>query len=434
MAHSSIVGGSTADRRMGCDASYQLEQKIPEHIRNASSGFADEGSALHAAIQHILENDIYEEDLDSQVLDREFGDPPFVMTQKLIDTALLPCMDFVAALMEELKDEGEFIFELETQCAMPGIEGAFGTTDFIFRTDKRSGIIDWKFGEGVPVKAVYKNNDGTERPNSQPMFYGRAAMDTLPHMFQADDTNWPVDIYIFQPRGPDDHPPVSHHQTTTGKLEEFRQLLIAAVQRNLASGTPTRGPWCKFASCKAICPLHTGTLMDLSKLSLIKKVAPERYDWNANMDFLLELAEIGETAAKAIKAMAQTHLEEGGNIADENGEQSWKLVPKRGVEKVVDETGMVRHVVSIGLPEDEIYEPKSVRSPAQLGEALEPLMDKTEFKTKKARVEEARRQLKEFTVTASSGHTLARASDKRPDVTPTPQLVNKLADKLALLK
>lgn len=431
-AHSSLVGGSTADRRLGCAASYQLEQKIPAHIRNASTSYADEGSALHAAIQYILEENLREEHLDTQVLDREFGDPPYVMTQELIDNALLPCMDFIDSLIEELKDEGDFLFELETQCAMPGIDGAFGTTDLIFRTNKRSGIVDWKFGEGVAVKAFYTEKDGVKRGNSQGLFYGRAGMNTLPDMFE-DVPDWPVDIYIVQPRGRDGQP-ISHYAATVGELEAFRLKLIDAVKAaQAANPLPVKGPWCNFASCKTICPLHTGALMDLSKLALLKAKAPEAYDWNANMDFLLELAEIGETTAKAIFAMAQTHLEEGGSVLGDDGEPSWKLVPKRGVEKVVDEVGMVRHAIGMGLDEDKVYQPREVRSAAQLGPELEPFIDKTEFKTKKARVDEARRQLRDFTVTASSGHTLARASDKRPDVTPTPQLLNKLADKLALL-
>lgn len=432
-AHSSLVGGSTADRRLNCTSSFQMEQKLPATLKNSSSSYADEGSALHAAIQHIMEEDIFEEDLDTEIVDREFGDPPYVMTQELVDTALLPCMDFIASLMEELKDEGEFLFELETSCEMPGIPGAFGTSDFIFRTDKRSGIVDWKFGAGVPVKAYYTEDDGKKRPNSQLMFYARAAQNTLPHMFE-DRPDWPVDLYIFQPRGPEGSDPLSYHQTTVAELEVFRADLIRAIDiARSDAAQPKKGPWCRFAVCKNVCPLHTGALLDLAKLAAAKAQAPDSYDWNANMGFLLELAEIGEETAKAIKAMAQRHLEEGGSVVDDNGEPAWKLVPKRGTEKVVDATGMVRHAISMGLPEDEVYEPQTPRSPAQLGEALEPFIDKKEFKTKKERIAEARRQLREFTVTASSGHTLARASDSRPDVTPTPKLVNAFAEKLALL-
>ena len=61
-AHSSLVGGSSADRRINCPGSYQLEQKLPATTKNESSSYADEGTALHAAMQHILVNNIVDID------------------------------------------------------------------------------------------------------------------------------------------------------------------------------------------------------------------------------------------------------------------------------------------------------------------------------------------------------------------------------------
>lgn len=433
--HSSLVGGSTAERRLGCAASYEQENKVPASVRNKSSSFADEGSALHACMEYIFMNDILADEVEDKILGREFGDPPYVMTQKLVDTAIMPCLDYIDALMDELADEGDFRFELETRCAMPGIPGAFGTTDFIFRTDKRSGIIDYKFGEGVPVKAYYIEQDGTERPNSQLCFYGRAAMGTIPHMF-GDHPDWPVELHILQPRVREGDG-FSMTTVTVTDLEAFRVKLAAAVEANQAGGAkPRKGPWCTFAACKTVCPIFTGALLDMSKLAVLQKNKDTaRFDFEANLGVMLELWELAEEAGKAAIAQAATYLEAGGTIVDPStGEQGWKLVPKRATEKVVDAAGMVRHAVGLGLPEADAYEPAEVKSPAQMGIALEPLMDKTEFKTKKDRTAEARRQLREFTTTASSGTTLARADDRRPEVIATPLLVNDLATKLAALQ
>lgn len=440
-AHSSLVGGSTADRRMGCHASYQEEQKVPAHIRNKSSGYADEGSALHACIEYILQENIYEDELDEKIVGREFGDPPYVMTRKLVDSAIIPCMDFIDALIEELKDEGEFRFELETQCEMPGIPGAFGTSDFIFRTDMRSGIVDWKFGEGVPVKAEYKEKDDagneTVRGNSQLLYYGRAAMNTLPDMFETAD-DWPIDLYVVQPRTRDGGA-ISKHETDVYGLEEFRLKLVDAIEKNKAANPrPKQGPWCTFAACKSVCPLHTGALLDMAKLGALARSRSKEeiaaFDWPKHMALLLEIAGIADEAIKLVHKQAHQHLEEGGQILDETGEPAWKLVPKKATEKYVDEAGAAHHAIGLGVPEAKAYEPAVVKSPAQLAAEIEPLIDKTEFKTKKDRTAEARRQLREFTVTASSGTTLAPADDSRPDVTPTPQLVADFASKLAALR
>jgi hypothetical protein len=437
-AHSSLVGGSTADRRMGCAASYQEEARVPAHIKNKSSGYADEGTALHAAMEYIMKENIFEEDLEERVLGRPFGEPPYEMTQKLVDEGILPCMDYIDLLMEDYKDEGEFRFEVETRCEMPGIPGAFGTTDFIFRTDKRSGIIDYKFGAGVQVKAYYTEEDGTKRPNSQLMYYGRAAMHTIPHMFE-DRPNWPVELHILQPRI-DAEENFSVYNATVGELEIFREKLIKAIDIAQAPNPAhKKGPWCTFASCKTVCPLFTGALLDLTKLGAIKATRPEALNWDEHMHMLLEMAEIGEEIINAIKAQAHTHLENGGNIVDPaTGERAWKLVPKRATEKVVDEPGLRAHAMRMGLTHDQVFEPEKVKTPAQLGKALEPLIDVDadgkKLTTKKAREEEARRQLRQFTTTASSGTNLVPFDDRRPEVRATPTLVADYAAKLAKLQ
>ena len=56
--HSSFIGGSNCARRVNCPASYQMEQKLPVSAKDESSDYADEGSALHAAMAYILNEDL----------------------------------------------------------------------------------------------------------------------------------------------------------------------------------------------------------------------------------------------------------------------------------------------------------------------------------------------------------------------------------------
>ena len=439
--HSSLVGGSTASRRLGCHASYQEEQKVPQHLKDKSSSYADEGTALHAVMQFIYENGLYEDDLETQVLGREFEG--YVITQKHVDEAIIPCMDYIDILMEKYADEGEFIIELETRCEMPGISGAFGTTDFLFRTNKRTGILDYKFGAGVPVKAFYIESDGTKKGNAQLLFYGRAALNTVPHMF-GSNPDWPVELHILQPlaRDAEFEDKFTSFDCDVIELEIFRNDLIKAIEAGQKPGPNHRkGPWCRFASCKSVCPLHLQPLVDMARLATLKQQPTAQNDdkFDEHLGMVLELWEMAEAVGKAALAQAQAHLENGGNVIDPiTGERGWKLVPKRGQEKIVDEEGLVKHVRFVGVPEDKIYEPREARSAAQLGKEMIDFIthdkDGNPIKTKKDREAEARRQLREFTVTASSGNTLARFDDKRPEVMPTTGLIDKLASKLALLQ
>lgn len=428
-AHSDVVGGSTADRRINCPGSYQMEQKVPLELRNISSDAADEGTALHEAIQFILDENCDPAD----IVGREFNGRK--ITHKLVRDALEPAMDFFDALDEELDPEGGLQFLTEQRCQMPGIPDAFGTSDIVGRSDKRSVILDWKFGGGVPVKAEYVDEDGTKRVNAQLMFYARAAMHTCPSMF-GTDPDWPVDLYICQPRARDADQMITKATVTVKQLEEFRMQLVAAVCEAQGENPRTkRGPWCRFADCKAICPHHTGPLLDLSKINLaaLEKNRPGEVEpvvptnWGELFGLYLPVCDAAEEVIRAVRAQAHHWLEQGHTIVDGSGQPNYKLVPKRAVESYVDEEGAIRHAIGLGASEDDIYEPEKLKSPAQLGKVLEPFM---EGSNKKEREAAARKQISEFTSAVSSGTTLAPVDDKRPDVTSAPRLVNDLAKKL----
>lgn len=443
-AHSSIVGGSTAGRRIACPGSYQLEQKIPAAVRNKSSVYADEGTALHEAMQYILEQNIT--DLD-EVRGMTFGiseSSPigYVMTDDLVDGALAPCLDFFDALVDELEDEGGFEFLVECRCEMPGIPNAFGTSDIIGRSAKRSVIVDWKFGEGVPVKAEYPGPDGTKVPNPQPMFYGRAGMHSFPAMFEKDP-DWPIDIYIVQPRGRDIDPnePFTKASVTVRQLEEFRMQLVRAVAEAQGENPSVKdGPHCKFAACKTICPIHTGAKLDLTKMHA--KLEAKRknevlegldVDWSVVYGELLDLAQLAEAAIGEIRTQAHAFLEEGHIIIDAEGNQAWKLVDKRPSESYVNEKAAVEMAMSHGVSQPETLKVET-KSPAQLRAVLADKLDPAKYgKTKKAREEKAKELISEFTINKSSGTTLAPAGDGRREFIPIASSVASLSAKLAAL-
>lgn len=428
-AHSSLVGGSSAEMRIQCTGSYPMQQKLPE-LPEQSSVYADEGTALHEAIQFCLDNDI----VDPMELEgREFYG--FVMTAELINEALVPALDFFDALDEEYESEGGLRFVTERKFAFPGIKGAFGTSDITARTDKRTIIIDWKFGAGVPVKAVYiDEGTGEAHNNAQPMFYATAAMNDMPEMFEPENPEWPVDLYIVQPRGRhvDEQGGRiwSMASTTVAGLHDFKHLLIRSIEKGQSNlGQLKKGPWCRFASCKVICPLHTGPMLDLSRLSLksTKTETVATIDWPTLFAEMLPVADVAEEMIKELRSQAHAYLEAGHQIVDADGEAVYKLVPKRATEHYTDEKGAVRHAIGLGVkPEDTITEP-TVKSPAQLRATFLPFMDGD---TKKAKDEEAKRQISAFTAKVSSGTTLARAEDYRGEILPTATLLARLADKL----
>lgn len=435
-AHSSLVGGSTADRRINCPGSYQMEAKLPATVKNESSSYADEGTSLHAALQHILVNNIT--DLD-EVRGMEFEG--YVMTTELMEQAVIPCVDFFDALCDESIEEGELDFMVEQRCQMPGIPDAFGTSDLIGRTNKRSVIVDWKFGVGVPVKAAYEDDDGVMRPNAQLMFYARAAMHSFPDMFDRSNPDWPVDLYIVQPRGRDSNGEPSHHQVTVKQLDEFRDQLVRAVSEATGKNPTTkRGDWCRFAKCKTICPHFTTPAVDLTKMhgALEKKktgvLAGVDIDWSVVYGELLTLADLAELIIGEVRAQAHAFLEEGNQIVDVEGNQLYKLVPKRASEKYTDERAAYDLALAHGVDPQNAMTAPMVKSPAQLREALAAALTEDEYgKTKKAKLDAAKSLIGQYTANVSSGTTLAPASDRRPEAIQTAKTISSLSTKLAAL-
>lgn len=452
--HSTLVGGSSAAKRLMCPGSYQMEQKLPPGAGKTSSKDADEGSALHDCIAYMLDNDIVDlKEIEGMI----FRD--HVMTDKLIEGAIRPAMAFFDALCDASieRGEGELQFLVEKRCELPGIPNAFGTSDIIFRNEKRSGILDWKFGAGVPVAALYLDDENGDLVNPQLMFYARAAMHTYPGFFPGPAaTEWPIEVIIYQPRVradiakaqlPDDRaltyhfvdehdPAVTYAVTSQKELGNFRDALVRAIAEATSPNPKiAKGEHCRFAACKTICPLWTGPALDLTKLIERKKVGEtlgeypneqgvSEFSWAQFYADGLELFDNIDVFRKEFMDQAHQFISAGRKIP------GWKLVDKRGTEKYVDEPGAVRHVIGVGVDPDDVYAPREVKSPAQLRATLEPLMP---GKTKKDRTAAAKEQIGKFTEVVSSGTSLAREDDNRQGVITAGAAAAALGEKLKLL-
>lgn len=452
IAHSNIVGGSNAGMRLACPGSYQMEQKLPPGAKDKTSVYAEEGSALHDCVAYLLDNDI----TDPQVaLGKVFRD--IEITQRLLDDAIKPSMDFFDDLCQASLDRGEGTLEfvVEQRCEFPGIPQAFGTSDIIFRNLKRSGILDWKYGGGVPVRAIYPDDVRGDLLNPQVMFYSRAAQHTMPDFFEARP-DWPVELIIYQPRvrmdaygatltderalaafADGDHR-VTYAMTDLKEIEDYRQGLIRAIAEAMGERPRIeKGEHCRFATCKTICPLWVGPLLDLSGLKSLSaagkkldaipthELTEPPFDWPAYYAAIADAKEV--TDEFFAEALQQMHEQMTAGTLKVPG---WKLVDKRPVERYIDEAGAIRHAIGLGVDPADVYAPQEIKSPAQLRDTLEPFV---EGKTKKARLEKAKADIALYTAKVSSGTTLARADDSRQGTISVEQSVVAIGQKLAAL-
>lgn len=360
MAHSTIVGGSTAKRVLACPGSVPLVQKMPPQ---ESSSYADEGTLLHETVAEILSDGLE----PKKFIGREYNG--IVLTEDLYDTKLLPAL----LMFEEVDPDGQMELMIETRVSFGNyLPDVFGSCDVLGRIGDRAFVVDWKFGDGVPVIA---------EENPQLMFYAAAARRTPEAAWIFKDV---VDIecVIIQPtRG------MSRWVTTPDRLDRFERDLKRAVRIAQEPDAPLKsGSHCRFCAAKPICPIMRGDV-DRAVVTTLQALDVDE------LGHYLHMAKRLEDWSKDLHKLAQQMLEKGIPVT------GWKLVPKRATRQWVDEE-LAKVALFKHLKESDVVE-TSLISPA-----------KAETLLKKQRVALPN----DLVVSVSSGSTLAPEDDPRPAV------------------
>jgi hypothetical protein len=338
-AHSPF-GGSVSVRVLRCPASVGLVAKVPAHLRKASS-YAARGSALHSAMALLIDEN---EDLESLV-GMTFNN--YTITRDDAENALRPVLTYVEALL----DTGAEFF-LELHVVFPAIANTFGTCDLIVRVGSTVHVIDFKFGSGVRVLAVYLDGD-EDIINAQLAFYAAAARHSLPEFFAAADE---IKLTILQPVSIEpDAEMESSVVVTPEELDAFIAAYRGACEEAL-SPTPhlERGAWCRFCAARPICPAHTGPLLDLAQF--VAPTPPRTpVDKAAYLQALavgLDLIDAVKDLRTALHAQAKHSLENGDRVG--RAERHWH-----------DENAAIGALIRIGLARGDVLT-ETMRSPKQV--------------------------------------------------------------------
>lgn len=359
--HSSIVGGSTADRVINCPASVALCAAMPPR---PSSSYADEGTLLHDAIALILDGKATPE----SVIGMKYEG--IELTQDLADEKLLPAL----ANIDLIDPNGEMEIMVEARVGFGDVlPGVFGSADLIGKIARTAYVLDHKFGSGTPV---------SPENNAQGLFYAAAALRTPETAWAFEDVDEVV-IVINQPP----HAPKTW-ATTLERVKQFEQELIRAVANSkYPTATMKAGDWCKWCSHKPVCKVMTGAVDRALKAQLQSLDAP-------TIGAYLQNAEVLEQWIKDLRELAHQMLEKDVRVP------GYKLVAKRAIRQWVDEEQAAKALAEAGLDHGEMTVTKLV-SPAQVEKLLK--------KSKQVLPED-------LVVAVSSGSTLVADSDPRPAI------------------
>jgi len=356
--HSNLVGGSTADRMLHCPGSFKLLQRIPEQAA-IPSGYANYGSAMHTVMDALLvkySQEVLPDDPDDMIdtarsllgvifLDR-------VLEQHHLDDSIIPAINNLYDLMDEYGG-GFVVVANELTVKFPSVPGAYGTCDLLLANSKTVLMADWKFGQGVAVRAVYKDEQG-ERVNPQLMFYFAGAMETLPaKIFHGKR----LAVAIIQPRTSE---PLTHTQITRTEVKMFIEDMDHAIIKALGKNPPLQaGEHCRWCPARPCCPEHTKPLFDLVNMEIMpaQLTASVVDDGNAAAygEFLAKAKYLADLAAdykKQVDEQVHSYLENGGTVP------GWKLKLKTKLRQWIDSDTVAFNLKRLGFADEDIWQEK----------------------------------------------------------------------------
>jgi hypothetical protein len=348
-AHSPF-GGSVAARILACPASVGLVQKVPAHLRKESI-YADRGSACHAAVVRLLDGHSF-----ASVVGTTFNG--YALTSDDVEDSVRPAFKYVDMLLDTPGAE----YYVEHRVAFPTITGAFGTVDLLVRIGNTVHVVDYKFGAGVRVLALYPDGD-EDVLNPQLTFYAAAARHSLPEFFDGVDR---IVLTILQPNSVEpDAEMVSTAEITHAELDAFIAAYRAACAEALSeSPRLERGAWCRFCAARPIC--HTAPLLDLAQFTV---PAPLKFNGASppSKEAYLQVLADGLNLVDAVKEI-RTALHDQAKAALEAGDvvPGYALSAGRAERHWRDDESIaIAALEALGLTREDIVA-QAIRSPKQV--------------------------------------------------------------------
>ena len=374
MAKHFKFGGSTAARTIQCPPWQRLSEDVPKSLGNGSNPAADQGTMLHMAMEEIYGPEYPDVD-PSDLLEKGHFYNAEELTQHLIDAKLVPAIEAVESLLDELQIADWLIEPLVQIDSETG-----GSIDFLALSEDGHTllILDYKFGF----------NSVSAEHNAQLQFYALATAADMSAAWMFEQVERIVYV-IIQPN--DNGDVISRWESTIEELDEFETRYYAAVAlAEDSDSAPVSGTACKYCPAHATCPAKTGMAAKASRVNEITAAKLAEY---------LPMADQVVEWAKAVQKMAYEQLELGTPI------KGYKLVAKRASRIWTDEEGAadrIRKAKKIKLTDG--FDMK-LKSPAQLEKKCKELG--VDFKP-----------YTDYISSVSSGSTLAKESDKRPALLP----------------
>lgn len=364
-----LLGASSAARWIACTPSARATEGLPDQ----ESTYAAEGTRAH---------EVCEKALRYKLAKWEAGKPFDLLSdwaQQSMPTEMFNAANqYVSFLHDQWVGfscrPGVFI-EQEVDVSR-WVPGGFGTCDCLMIGGGLLHIIDFKYGQGVPVSPVR---------NPQLMYYALGAY----ALFEGLESIDTVRMSIVQPRIQEE--PETFEMPLADLLDWAREVLQPAAEMAWrGEGAFCPGEHCRFCKAHPACrgwQEKYGPLAGFEPLPQPAALSDEELgEWLQKVEGLAAYA-------RELEDYAQTALLDGRTLP------GWKLVQGRSTRKWTDQDAAFRQMEADGIDEAMLY----TRTPISLT-AAEKMLGKKKF----AEVMSA------FITRAPGAPKLAKDSDPRP--------------------
>lgn len=347
MEQHSVYSPSRLARILRCPGSVQMCTKVPQE---GSSPYAEEGTLLHEVTRECLIHDKTPLQVKADLTKEQAN-------------AVQDCLDFYRLQVVAMGDDSySLLIEQAVNCLPYGVPEVHGTVDLVIHNHvkKEVRVIDWKFGQGVPVYAS---------ENEQILAYaaGYAGPEWIrEHTFI---------LYVVQPRI-DSYTSytISGNELFDWAVNTLADGIRAAKQPN-AKLVPGEKQ-CRWCNVKAQCRARLENAHKIAA-DVFKAYTDIKADGSLVSDEELAklLVRAGELDSyiSALNAYAQQKLTDTGSFP------MHKLVASRSSRGwAYTEDIVVRKLDELGVPFDDIYTSK-LASPPQIETACKHLKRDPEF-------------------------------------------------------
>ena len=364
-----LLGASSAARWIACPPSARATENLP----GETSKYAEEGTQAHEVCETALRH---------KLKDWENGKPFNLLTDWVHQPTLTEMVnaanqyvEFVYLQWGLYLHQPEVFIEQEVDVSQ-WVPGGFGTCDCLLIGDGILHIIDFKYGQGVPVSP--------ER-NPQLMYYALGAYALLDGIEEVST----VRLSIVQPRMQEE--PQTWVVSLADLLTWAREVLQPAAEMAWkGKGEFCTGPHCRFCKAHPACRAWKDKYGPLAGFEPYPEPATlsdeELGEWLQKLEGLAAYA-------RDLEEYAQQALMEGRALP------GWKLVQGRSTRKWTDQDAAFQQMQADGIDEAMLY----TRTPISLTVA-EKMIGKKKFAE----------TMSAFITKAPGTPKLAQASDPRP--------------------